>query len=366
MTAEPKWPSLTSRTELLAFVRAASVESVALLVAAVCFALGFAVTVLLFWGSELSITGIGSAGFVAAVGSAIVAVIGVHLGRLYVRPADHGRHRYRDGLAMPGDRLRWYDMFSILAAYASIALLGWQGIALLIEQAFTGAPVYAVPAALLVSTAFAITAYVTFLSSVALNPLMLSFVLAVFLVVGAFTSMINASDPRWWELNLSILGATDNQSAWVFNTTLIIAGVIVTTVARYATADLPVATRAQRRARALVRTGLVTVGILLACVGIFPVDLFVLIHNIVASGMVVVFVALMVAMPWLIPALPRVFHVVGYVFTGVIVMLVVFHAVGYYNLTALELVSAMLVFAWIILFLRTSPAAQREPSGPGG
>lgn len=48
MTAEPKWPSLTSRTELLAFVRAASVESVALLVAAVCFALGFAVTVVLF------------------------------------------------------------------------------------------------------------------------------------------------------------------------------------------------------------------------------------------------------------------------------------------------------------------------------
>ena len=59
-----------------------------------------------------------------------------------------------------------------------------------------------------------------------------------------------------------------------FNLTLIIAGVMVTTIAHYATAFLPHSTPAEKRGRSLVRFGLVLLGILLACVGIFPVDEF--------------------------------------------------------------------------------------------
>ena len=46
---------------------------------------------------------------------------------------------------------------------------------------------------------------------------------------------------------------------------------------------------------------------------------------------------------------------------GVIVVLGVFFAVGYYNLTAVELVAGVLIFSWIILFLRNtgSVAARR-------
>jgi hypothetical protein len=41
---------------------------------------------------------------------------------------------------------------------------------------------------------------------------------------------------------------------------------------------------------------------------------------------------------------------------GVIVMLAVFFATGYYNLTAVELVAAVLIFSWIIVFLRNTGA----------
>ena len=82
--------------------------------------------------------------------------------------------------------------------------------------------------------------------------------------------MLSASDPHWWQENLSALGMTDDVSALAFNLTLIIAGAIVTVIARYATATLPTTTREELRRRTLLRSGLVLIGIFLALVGVFP------------------------------------------------------------------------------------------------
>jgi hypothetical protein len=59
--------------------------------------------------------------------------------------------------------------------------------------------------------------------------------------------------------------------------------------------------------------------------------------------------------------MPRVFVLLGYVFVGVILVLAVFFAIGYYNLTAVELVAAVLIFSWIIVFLRNT-SAMRPPA----
>jgi hypothetical membrane protein len=214
---------------------------------------------------------------------------------------------------------------------------------------------------MLFGVGLALTAYVSFLSSVRMTPMLLSLVLAVFLVVGVITAMLSASDPDWWTENLSALGMTDDISALAFNLTLIIAGAIVTIVARYATASLPDATHEERRGRDVVRYGLMLIGVLLACVGIFPVDEFFLVHNTVATGMAVVYAVLVVGLQAFLPSMPRVFVILGWVYVGVIVVLGVFFAVGYYNLTAVELVAGVLIFSWIILFLRNtgSVAARR-------
>jgi hypothetical membrane protein len=184
--------------------------------------------------------------------------------------------------------------------------------------------------------------------------MLLSLVLAVFLVVGVITAMLSSTDPLWWEKNLSALGMTDDVSALAFNLTLIIAGAIVTIVARYATAGLPAATPAERRGRDVARWGLVLIGILLACVGIFPVDEFFAVHNTVATGMAVVYAVLVIGLPRFLPSMPRVFVYVGWAYVAVIVVLAVFFVTGYYNLTAVELVAGLLIFSWIILFLRNT------------
>ncbi|WP_341956827.1 DUF998 domain-containing protein [Microbacterium sp. LWH13-1.2] len=338
-------------------------EATALIVGAVFFVLGFVIGWPVFWGREMAISGAGSIGIFAAIGGAVTALLAFGLGRLVVRPAVVAPDGTRDGFSVPGDRLRWYDLAAIAFAHVAIAYLGWLGIAELLERSFTDAPVFAFPGAVLVAVAFALTAYVTFLSAVALTPTVLSLVLAVFLVVGAFAAMLASSDVHWWRDNLSALGMSTNSASVAFNVTLVIAGVMVTTISRYATAGLPIDDPIDRRGRFVVRGGLILMGIFLACVGIFPVDEFFLVHNTVATGMVVVFAVVVVGLPWFLRAIPRVFVAFGWAYVLVIVLLAAFFAVGYYNLTAVELIAAVLIFSWIIVFLRTAGSVGTEHRG---
>lgn len=339
-------------------------EATALIVGAGFLLVGFGIALPVFWGHEMSISGTGSIGTFAAYGGALTAALAFVLGRLAVRPEEISADAVRDGFSVPGDRLRWYDLVAIALAHAAIAFLGWLGIAELLERSFIGAPVFAVPGAVLVAVAFALTAYTSFLSAVALSPMVLSLVLAVFLVVGAFASMLASSDADWWRDNLSALGMHSNSSSLAFNVTLVIAGVMITTISRYATAGLPVDDRADRWGRFVVRGGLILMGILLACVGLFPVDEFFLLHNTVATGMAVVFAVVVVGLPWFLRSIPRVFVVFGWVYVLVIALLGAFFAVGYYNLTAVELIAVLLIFSWIIVFLRTAGAVgERRGSG---
>jgi hypothetical membrane protein len=335
-------------------------EATALIVGTLFLVLGFAVSFPVFFGRELAISGSGSLGSFAAYGGAVTAALAFILGRVIVRPVDAGPDAVRDGFTVPGDRLRWYDLAAIAFAHAAIAYLGWLGISKLVELSFVGAPVFAFPGAILIAVAFALTAYVSFLSAVALTPLVLSLVLAVFLVIGAFAAMLASSDPNWWRDNLSALGMSSNSGSIAFNATLIIAGIMITTISRYATAGLPVGDDQSRRGRFIVRGGLILMGIFLACVGVFPVDEFFLVHNTVATGMAVVFAVVVIGLPWFLPGMPKVFVLFGWAYVLVILFLAVLFVVGYYNLTAVELIAAILIFSWIIVFLRTAGSTHDE------
>ena len=94
--------------------------------------------------------------------------------------------------------------------------------------------------------------------------------------------------------------------------------------------------------------------------GVFPVDEFFLLHTGVASGMAVAFGVLVIALKWWVPGIARAFLSLGWLFVGVIVVLAVMFATGAYTLTAVELVAGVLVFAWIILFIRNAAALQAD------
>lgn len=330
-------------------------ESSALLAGAGAFVVGTVVGFFVFRGGGVPISGRGSIGDFAALGGAIVAIVAFLLGCALRR--SQVRRESADDDARP--RLRWFDIAALSLAHAVIALLGWIGAASVVSRSFIGATAYSTSAALLGGVALAVTAYLAFLSAVNLTPMMLSLVLAVFLTVGVFASMLSATDPLWWQENLSALGMNDDISSLAFNLTLIIAGAMVTIIANYATAYLPHTTPRELRGRRRVRVALVLIGVLLACVGIFPVDDFLIAHNMSATGMVIVYVTTVVSIRRLLPSMPRVFVLLGYIYVAFIVVLAVFFITGYYNLTAVELVVAVLIFSWIIVFLRNTGAVEQ-------
>lgn len=328
---------------------AGSRESAALLVGATTLIITSGISLLAFWGRTLPISGPGSIGQFAAIGSAMTAMVVFLAARslVHVQPASDARG---------AQRMRWFDVAALALAHGIIALLGWIAIAEIVERSFVGAEVFTVAGAVLSGAAMACTAYLVALSAAGMNQGILSVVLMLFLVVGSFASMLSAADEQWWKLHLSSLGVTDDVSALTFNVTLIIAGVIVTTVAHFGTASIAADSPGAVRGRRIVRLELTAMGVLLAGVGLFPVDRFLALHNLCATGMVVVFIVMVIGLRRTVPGTPQVFLTLGYVFVACIVVLAVFFATGYYTLTAVELVAFLIIFTWLLLFLRNTGA----------
>ena len=325
-----------------------SLESLSLSAGVVAFIVVALVTLPVFRLEAAPIAGPDSIGQFVAVASATVALVVFGAGRYLVRRARRGA---------PLRVLDHLDIAALALAHAIIALLSWTLVASIMERSFIGAEVYPLPLIALGGATAFVTAYAVFASATQMDLPLLAIVLAGFLVEGVVTAMLTASDPQWWKLNLSALGMTDDLSAFAFNITLIIAGFIVTTLARYVTIGIP--TPHPHGARN-VRISLIVVGVFLAGVGVFPVDEFFLLHTGVASGMAVAFGVLVIALKWWVPGIARAFLSLGWLFVGVIVVLAVMFATGAYTLTAVELVAGVLVFAWIILFIRNAAALQAD------
>lgn len=323
-----------------------SLESLGLGVGAIAFVITAVVALIAFRFESAPIAGPNSVGQYAAIASAVTAALAFIAGRYVVKAAD--------------DRLSVLDIIDIAAlafAHAVVALLGWTLLAVIFERGFVGAEVFALPVLALSAAAAAVTGYLVFFSATHMDLSLLAVVLAVFLVMGVLASTLSSADPDWWKMNLSALGATDDLSARAFNVTLIVAGAIVTTLARYATRGLPTPHRHGDRN---VRICLIVVGIFLACVGLFHVDDHFWIHNTVATGMVVAFAVAAIRIPVWVPGMPKAFVALGWLFIAIIAVLGVLFGVGYYTLTAVELVAGVLVFSWIILFIRNAAALHED------
>ena len=332
-------------------------ESRALVIGSAGFLILGVIAFLLVGREPVALSGRGSVGDIAALGTAVLGAAAVVVGCLQSR-----------GLEAPhapgGSRTRnIIDIAALALAHACVFLLGWLALFSIFQRAFVGAVLYPLAAAILIGVTGALSAYIAYLSSVTMNAYRLAALLAVFLVTGVLTSMLTAADPQWWQENLSALGMSSDVSGVAFNVTLIVAGVVVTTLAGYSTRTLEAtaSTGSSRRRVRQLEGGIILIGVLLACVGLFPVDEQFWLHTAAASGMVVVFGTLIVRMRSLVPSIPATFNVLGLVFLAVITFAVLMYfPFGYYNLTAVELIAASLVFAWLIVLIRNLAAVDAD------
>lgn len=332
--------------------RRLAVETEALVAGAIAATTSALVGWVFFRGLVWPLWGKWSVGAVAAIS---VIVTGLVIGAV-------GYWRSRD---LPGQewrrRLRpWkfaLDTATVAAVHAVIAGLLTVATFVVLQRSFEGIIVDAFTSTAATAASAGLAAYWISLSVSQITTNRLATLLVVFMGASVLASMATAQDPAWWEYHFSQLGTAGDLSSRLFNLAVIIGGAFVTTFALYVHRDLTTLVRqgvlVHAWAPRFVSTVFVVMGVLLACVGIFPLDVSFWLHNLSAVGMSLTFLGMLISAPWTLKGMPRRFF---WFCTGAVVLLLggalLFEPVGYYSLTAFELIAFATIFGWISVFIR--------------
>jgi hypothetical membrane protein len=192
---------------------------------------------------------------------------------------------------------------SVVIAHVALATIATLAYAVL-ARCFIGVQLNGFWTTVLLAVTAGIAAWLTYLSASRITTQRLTSLLVSFIAIGTIAAMLTTSDPKWWEYHFSQLGTFDDLSSFLFNGTLIAGGLLVTTFTLYVGHDLRGIGESSRGTR-IVTTALAIMGVMLACVGIFPVDVNMLLHNLSASGMALMFLVLLIGGPWIVRRMPR-------------------------------------------------------------
>lgn len=257
------------------------------------------------------------------------------------------------------------DSTTVALVHAMIVAIGSIAVFVLLQRSFQGLTVDVYAAAGGMAVVAGLGVYWIYLSVANITTKKLASLLVVFMAMSVLASMSTTQDPSWWVYHFSQLGTFGDTSAGFFNLALIIAGFFVTTFALYLHRDLT--TLVQRRvlrfawSPKLVSIVFVVMGLMLAGVGIFPLQVSKTLHNFSAAGMSIAFVVLLISSPIVLWGMPKRFFLICAAFVaGLAGSFFLWQPVGYYNLTAFELAAFAVMFGWIALFIRFLSAMVEE------
>ncbi|GAA5195872.1 hypothetical protein [Microbacterium jejuense] len=309
--------------------------------------------------AALSLTGEDPFALWAAIGAAVVAAVVSTVG--YWRSRSQPEQQWRRDLP---SWLFTVNTISVVVVHVALAFLGTYALYRLLALGFIGLPVVTFWAVVLMAVTLGLSAYFVYLSSSSITTQRLSTLLMAFISIGTLTATITTPDPEWWTVHFSQLGTFDDLSSWIFNGTLIAGGLLVTTFAVHISRDLAAlaeaGTLAHRGVARFVSTAFVVMGIMLAFVGICPVDVNLWVHNLSASGMAVAYLVLLIAGYRNLSGMPRAYFIASSAFLAATVVSVVLFIVGYFSLTAFEIIVFALIFGWIAVFIRFLGVAGRK------
>lgn len=328
-----------------------TIASTAIYVALACGAVG-ALVGLVFTriNPGPSLAGAGSFGFIAACGASAVAALVAAIG--YWRSRNRPGQEWRQSLAT------WTTVVNTIAVvlvHTALAFLATYVTYLVLSLGLVGMPVMSFFGTVMMAVTLGLTAYLVFPSVAHMTTQRMMSLLMAFVVLGTLTSAVTTPDKEWWAVHFSQLGTYDDISSWIFNGTLVVGGLLVTTFAVYISHDM----------NALVDSGVlsdsssprtvsglfVVMGVMLAGVGLVPVDVSFLIHTLSASGLAVVFMVLLIGGRKYLSGMPPTYFVVSWSFLAAILATIVLYVTQYFSLTALEITVFALIFGWIAVFI---------------
>jgi len=315
--------------------------------------LGAALGLVFTWlWPDLPLSGPGSFGDLSALTAGVVTAVSTSTG--------YWRSRHSVGQEWRLTLAPWkfgVNAVSVVIVHTILAILATISGYFILSEGFIGLTMVPFWAAVLLAINLGLAAHFSYLSASRMTTQRMSSLLMAFMLVGALTAMVTTPDPEWWKLHFSHLGTfEDSVSSWIFNGTLIAGGLLVTTFGVYVAHDMHalVDRGILKRANAprIVSVVFVVMGIMLAGVGLVPVDVNMAIHNLSATGMAIVFLGLLISAPRVLKGMPRTFFLVTWGFLAALVLSIVLFITLFFGLTAFEIIVFALVFAWIAVFIR--------------
>lgn len=346
-----------------------ALESRAIWSAIVCGLVGAVVGYLVFSGYRPPLSGPHSVGNVAAVSTAVAAGLSCLVGFLLTARTTHRWLIQRHWAWMV------VDATGLVVVHAAIAIMAGLTLFRLFQESFVGLTVDRIAGTVMVTLITAVAGYLGFTSASRITTRSLSSLLAVFMAAGMLVSMLLAENPFWWHAFFSELGTgqAGSWSFWTFNTTLAVSGLVLTTLARFITQDLYPWARAREAAGGrtvrigVLRWGLFVIGLCMAVVGLVPVNVSDPIHSNAVRLLGAVFILMLLTLPIWLPGFPGAF----YAATGLMVLVgvgaaLLWFPLGYYNLTGFELAMAGIVYAWLVVFIRSVDAVVSQAAADAG
>lgn len=301
----------------------------------------------------------GAFGLLAGIGAAVLAAAAAVTG--YWRSRSRADQEWRRSL--PPWKFT-VNTISVVIVHTALTFLAVLTAFRILAEGFIGLPVITFWSIVLMTVSLGLSAYVVYLSVSRMTTQRMSSLLMAFVVIGTLTAMLTTPDPEWWKVHFSQLGSFQDLSSYIFNGTLIAAGLLVTTFAVYIANDLRAlgdhGVVRNPRAPRTVSTLFVIMGVMLALVGVFPVNVNLLLHNLSASGMAVMFLVLLIGGGRFFAGMPRTYFISAWAFLAATIASVILFAVGYFSLTAFEIIVFALIFGWIAVFIRFLGVSEQD------
>ncbi|GAA1405907.1 hypothetical protein AUR04nite_16500 [Glutamicibacter uratoxydans] len=328
--------------------------------AVIAFAVSMAAVAALFGPARRPLAGAESLGSMAAWFATVFTGLG--FAASYYLESRHNPQHWRESL--PWIK-RCLDLVALAAAIMMLCHLLIVAVSYLFQIGFVGLDVDRYGGAVLAAGTTAAMTYIGVQSGSRVNSQSIAQVAIATAFVGTMASMIAAPDQAWWEWHFSALGNSDSASGARFNLTLTVTGLAVTALANYVGHDLSQGMdqrgAADKKLVTLLSWLLAGIGLCMMGVGLVPDAQNTPVHVGFASGMVLLFAVFSYFLMRRVPGIPKDFMIFsGIVVAAVVVSVLLWVPIGYYNLTGMEFVAAGFLFSWLIVFVRTAAAYGRE------
>lgn len=331
----------------------------------VVFVLTAIIVVILMRGERLPLGGAGSLGALAAWPAAIASGFGFAV--TYLLDSRGPRLQWRRGLPW---LKRFVDLTALVAAVALIANIAVHAVFQVFQLGFIGLTIDPIAGAALAGAAASTCAYFAVLIGDEVTTVLVVGLVVTGLFTGTLAAMIQSPEATWWQFHFSMLGNGTGAAGYQFNLSLVVTGLLLTTLANFVGRDIEVGLTLRgvpaHRRITILTWEFAAIGLCMMVVGLVPDAVNFPVHVSGGAGMVVTFVAFFLTLLRLVPGLPRDFIATSFtVIAAIAAAIVLWVPIGYYNLTGMETVSAGLLFAWLFLLARTTQAYAEAPRRVG-